>query len=193
MSSNQDAAGTAMVWEIYKNLTEQCEHFNGIESTYRTLTSTWLLAAFGAIGFVMKDLQGDPLLIGAIASGAAIGIYLLWTLDLLVYHRLLGAAFAELLALENRNAWLPQVAHGMMNAEDGVGVVPRVVWFYIATYAVLVAIASVALVRGAEPQWGIGGHLAGAAACFALFGVAVGRYMYGRATAPSAEQAEYRK
>lgn len=45
----------ALVWQMYSGLTEQCQHFNTLESSYRTLASTWLLAAFGGIGFLLKE------------------------------------------------------------------------------------------------------------------------------------------
>jgi len=194
MRSRKDSASEDLVWDIYKNLTEQCEHFNSIESTYRTLASTWLLAAFAGIGFVLKDIRSEhgSLFIAAIASAAAVGIFLLWLLDLMVYHRLLGAAFAEQLALENRHVWLPQVAHGMMGAHGGAGVVPKIVWFYIASYALLVGIASVALVNGAVPTWSLSAQLLSMAGCFVVLGGAVALYMYSSATSRTKEHAEFR-
>ena len=193
MGLEKDPVSEDLVWEIYKNLTEQCEHFNGIESTYRTLASTWLLAAFAGIGFVLKDIDSEhrPFFIAAIAGAAAVGIFLLWLLDLMVYHRLLGAAFAEQLALESRHAWLPQVAHGMMGAHGGAGVVPKIVWFYIASYALLVGIASVALVCGAVPTWSLSAQLLSMVG-FVILGAAVALYMHSSAISWTKEHAEFR-
>jgi hypothetical protein len=194
MTSKADPASEDLVWDVYKSLTAQCEHFNSIESTYRTLASTWLLAAFAGIGFIMKDIQSEdvPLFIAAVASAAAIGIFLLWLLDLMVYHRLLGAAFAEQLALEKRHAWLPQVAHGMMGAHGGAGVVPKIVWFYIASYSLLIGIASVALVHGAVPTWSVSMQFLAMAGCFVVCGGAVALYMHSSATSRTKEHAEFK-
>lgn len=67
-----------LVWEMYKNLTEQSQHFNNIESTYRTLASTWLLAAFAGIGFILKDLRSESpeFFIAAVAGAAASSVVL---------------------------------------------------------------------------------------------------------------------
>lgn len=150
----------SLIWDMYKSLTDQCAHFNSLESTYRSLTSTWLLATFGGIGFVLQEQASltlyVPYLIAAIAYAGAAGVLLLWLLDLGVYHKLLSSAFSEQLRLEKQNTWLPQVAHKMMETQKGIGVVPRVVWFYIGTYSVLAGIGSVAIVHavfGASAVW----------------------------------------
>lgn len=183
------------IWNIYKSLMEQCQHFNSLESTYRALASTWLLAAFAAIGFVLKDIQHGNwvLYIAAIAGAAAVGIFLLWLMDLMVYHRLLGAAFAEQIALEREHEWLPKVAHGMMSAHGGAGVIPKIVWFYIAPYILLVGIASVATIRGATPTWSIPIQVLCIAVCFASLGVGVALYMYFSATARTTELAVFER
>lgn len=156
---DQTSAPT-LIWDMYKSLTEQCAHFNSLESTYRSLTSTWLLATFGGIGFVLQEQASlklyVPYLIAAIAFAGAAGVLLLWLLDLGVYHKLLSSAFSEQLRLEKQNPWLPQVAHKMMETQKGIGVVPRVVWFYIGTYSALAGIGSVAIVHavfGAPTVW----------------------------------------
>ena len=193
MNLRKYPASENLVWDMYKNLTEQCQHFNSIESTYRTLASTWLLAAFAGIGFILTDIEPDnaQFFIAAVASAAAAGIFLLWLLDLMVYHRLLAAAFAEQMAMEKQYEWLPQVGHGMMAAHKGAGVVPRVVWFYIASYMLLIGIASVALILGAAPNWGYAAQALGMIGCFVLFGVCVARYMYLSATSRTKEHLDY--
>jgi len=193
MDPRKYPASENLVWDMYKNLTEQCQHFNSIESTYRTLASTWLLAAFAGTGFILKELHAENpgFFIAAVAGAAAVGIFLLWLLDLMVYHRLLAAAFAEQMALENQHEWLPQVAHGMMAAHNGAGVVPRVVWFYIASYTLLIGIASVALVLGAAPSWSYAAQPLSMISLFVLFGVCVAFYMYSSATSRPKEHLEY--
>jgi hypothetical protein len=101
MANRQITADTPdpLVLDMYKHLAEQSQHFNGIESTYRTLASTWLLASFGGMGFILKDLDQykgqQALFIAAVAVAAAVGIVLLWLMDLRVYHRLLAAAGSQ--------------------------------------------------------------------------------------------------
>lgn len=78
----------------------------------------------------------------------------------MVYHRLLAAAFTQQLALEDRYSWLPQVAHGMMAAHGGRGVLSKVAWFYVSSYLLLSAIAAVALAhslwRAVSPATALG-------------------------------------
>jgi hypothetical protein len=43
------------IWEVYKHVAKFEHHFNTLQSTYRTLASTWLLAMFVGIGYVMAN------------------------------------------------------------------------------------------------------------------------------------------
>ncbi|MGE5094739.1 MAG: hypothetical protein ACM3SO_06345 [Betaproteobacteria bacterium] len=180
------------VWTVYEHLASECRHFNNIESTYRTFASTWLLAAFAGMGFVGKEVE-DPqemlALVALIAGSAAIGICLLWLMDLLVYHRLLGAAFSKQLALEQRYAWLPRVGHEMWHAVGNVGVLPRIVWFYAIPYGLLAAIScGTAAVAMFERFDSTVAALATAAAP-AVVAAIVGRKMYHAATTGASEEA----
>ena len=58
--------------------------------------------------------------------------HLWFILDLLVYHRLLEACFAEGLQLEVRHPWLPRIRQNMRGTLEGKGVLPRVRLFYQA-------------------------------------------------------------
>lgn len=169
------AASPVPVWDIYKALTEECRHFNALESTYRTFASTWLLATFGGIGFILKETPtAHPLLLVAgVSAAGALGIHLLWLMDIMVYHRLLTAVFAEQLLLEGRYARLPQTAHGMMAVQDGAGVLPKVVWFYVAPYTLLVLAASLAIGQGLPPQCDPITRVAAGTASFLLLGYGV--------------------
>src|SRR5215831_10526015 len=113
------------IWKIYCELGVIERHFNNVQSTYRALASTWLLAALGGIGFVIsKELTlriPSELIIGAIGIAAGIGVYLLWVLDLLVYQRLLDAAYIEGRNLETNHQWLPQVRNNMRVLLGGAG------------------------------------------------------------------------
>lgn len=91
--------------ELYNHIGEEERHFNTLELEYRKLASQWLLVSLGAIGFVLTKQELMPLnvwaLVIAICIAASVGIFVLWLLDLKVYHELLHAAFVEGVALEN--------------------------------------------------------------------------------------------
>jgi len=81
-------------WEILTLITETENHFNNLCFKIRTLASTWLLATFVGIGFllektIVKELPVDDLLILLCWAGS-VGILVLWILDLQVYQKLLN-------------------------------------------------------------------------------------------------------
>lgn len=137
------------IWKIYTEIGTIERHFNDLQSKYRVMASTWLLAAFAGIGFVFSRTLNttipEELIAAGIATASAIGISLIWILDLLVYHRLLAAAFAEGYELEQQHSWLPCIHTNMYNLHNGIGVLPKVVWFYLIGVAIQTVIGSVTL------------------------------------------------
>ena len=130
------------VWQQVVEIGAAERHFNELQHHYRALCSTWMLAAFGAIGYVVtsQELPADypREIIGACLSVAAAGgATLLWLLDLRVYHQLLDACFGEGLRLEREHAWLPQLRTRMIKTQKAYGVLGRVVWFYVITVVAL--------------------------------------------------------
>jgi hypothetical protein len=93
--------------EIFKELGTYERHFNQMQNVCRGFASTWLLAVFGGLGYVIANAnksQGilDWKVIGSMLALSGItGIFLVWILDVLVYHNLL-------LAVINARRNLPQ-------------------------------------------------------------------------------------
>ena len=125
-------------WKTMCDLKAAEEHFNEIKVKCRILASTWLLASFGAMGFLVSrgsssiNLPVEVLILG-IGLAAAFGLLLVWVLDLLVYHRLLDAYFSEALKLENSYPCLPQVRHNMIASQPGGQTIHYQAWFYVGT------------------------------------------------------------
>jgi hypothetical protein len=144
-NKNQDAKPVAnldpkFAWEILQELGASERHFNALETEYRKLASIWLLASFGGMGFLLKNDPGlaipREVAIAGIGLAGSIGIFLLWIVDLLVYHRLLDACFTEAKAIERAHPELPQVRTRMGKSQAGGRVVTtRLRWFYIALTA----------------------------------------------------------
>jgi hypothetical protein len=128
------------IWNVYVELGLSERHFNTLQSSYRTLASTWLLAAFAGIGFVLSTevelFIPKELVMAGIGLAASIGIYLLWFIDLLFYQALSSASFQEARILELRYAWLPQVRDNMRGILQGKGV-STVMWFYIVAVGIM--------------------------------------------------------
>jgi hypothetical protein len=136
------------IWRIYCELGEIERHFNNLQSNYRALVSTWLLAAFAGIGFVLsKELTPSiprELFVFGIGVGTSIGIYLLWVLDLLVYHRLLDAAYIEALNLERSYKWLPPYRINIRVLLGGK-LLPKVVCFYLVSTGIMASIGGLGI------------------------------------------------
>jgi hypothetical protein len=87
--------------EIYKELGTYERHFNQMQSVYRGLASTWLLATFAGIEYVLDKSTTTyggidvRLAISMIALAGGTGIFLLWIIDVMVYHKLLVAVTKE--------------------------------------------------------------------------------------------------
>src|SRR5687768_6564323 len=138
------------VIELLNHISEQEKHFNGLETQYRLLASTWLLASLGAIGFLLKSETGlsldqnKLLLIGAIGCVSSIGIILLWILDIKVYHKLLNSVFIRGVLMEIEYPWLPKIRTDMLLSQDTGDVTRNTSLYYVFSTAFLqiIAIAS---------------------------------------------------
>lgn len=119
-------------------------HFNQLQSTYRSFASAWLLAAFGAMGYVLTQTEPDKLLlptnwlVAAVALAACIGIVLLWYMDMWVYHRLLEGCFDTAHDLESCYD-LPAFRERMRQAL-GKGRVSWAIAFYYGVPGVILAL-----------------------------------------------------
>ncbi|MCF0039766.1 cupin domain-containing protein [Dyadobacter fanqingshengii] len=127
-----DLDDTNRIVELIKEIGEQERHFNTLTGTYKTMASTWLLAVFGGIGFVLAN-RIEPWLLYTAGIGIAgsVGILLLWIIDLCVYQRLLNAAFTEGLKIEERYIWLPRIRHVMVANVNTGSITTNLSWFYV--------------------------------------------------------------
>lgn len=108
------------VQKKYQDIREYEHHFNNIELEIRKLASVWLLAALGAIAYLVKGADTSTLLMkpGQLAALVCLmgnlGLLVLWILDQMVYHRLLNAVFLLGLRMEYKFKYLPPVRTLMM-------------------------------------------------------------------------------
>jgi hypothetical protein len=131
------------VMRLTEQISSQENHFNDLESNYRKLTSTWLLASLGACGYVLTaHLDVDKwAIIAAIGASASLGIGVLWILDLDVYHRLLNCYFMQGLWLESQYSdWLYPVRIEMILSQETKDVSAKVRYYYIISVSLLLVI-----------------------------------------------------
>lgn len=142
-----ELTGSEKVMEVYKQIGEQERHFNELEKSYRLLSSQWLLASLGAIGFLLQsdkfvDMASyKNVLIGAIGLVSNFGIFLLWMIDIRVYHKLLNCVFLQGVKLEQENTWLPRIRTDMILSQQSGDVVNSTALFYIGSCSLLLVIS----------------------------------------------------
>lgn len=111
------------IWSFVTEIGKAERDFNSLQAGYRKLASTWFIAVFGGLGFLLKpvgvpggEIQlgfEEPLLVVGLSFAGYIGILVLWLVDIAVYHGLLVSYFRQGRKLEETHTWLPQVRHAM--------------------------------------------------------------------------------
>jgi hypothetical protein len=144
---NLNELSKSEILQIWQQLAEQEKHFNSLETQYRLLASTWLLACFGGIGFLMQKenvllVENKWLLIASIAFIGAFGVLLLWILDIRVYHKLLNCVFLQGVKLELQVPWLPGIRTDMMMSYETGDVASKTSLYYQSSVGLLIAIGS---------------------------------------------------
>jgi len=148
-----------LAWDVLKELGNSERHFNNLEAEYRKLASIWLLAGFAGMGFILKEnpQMAVPREVALVAIGlaASIGIFLLWIVDLLVYHQLLDACFTQAKQIERNHKELPQVRSSMEHTQGGGKVVTtRLRWFYMLLTAAPVVFSAPLFVLWCQKEYG---------------------------------------
>jgi hypothetical protein len=84
--------------EHYRSFQAYESHFNNLQVTLRSLASVWLLSALGAFAFLLRAEGAElaiqrELAIAVVSLLGTVGLAVLWTVDQLVYQRLLASVF----------------------------------------------------------------------------------------------------
>jgi hypothetical protein len=152
LQTNQMELKESEIIQLVNHIGDQEKHFNGLETQYRLLASTWLLASLGAIGYLLKDdksswLDSNKLyLIGAIGFVGSLGILLLWLLDIKVYHKLLHSVFIQGVLLEIKYSWLPKIRTDMLLSQETGDLTRNTKLYYICSTVFLQLISLLSFV-----------------------------------------------
>lgn len=158
--------------EAYKEFGAYERHFNQMQSICRGFASTWLLATFGGIGYALWNKEFVVSVVGANTAAASLvalaggtGIFLLWLIDIVVYHRLLVAVTYVSRDLETktsfklrtyfRNATKAPVrvlGHDFLEGEGARKIIAFFYWLPSA-FLLVIAIALHVSAWGAEPPF----------------------------------------
>ena len=101
----------AVAYGLDSKMRHYSAHYSFIKTKYKALATTWLLATFIAVGYLIRGVEiGLPvsnyIAIAFLSVLASLGILLLYFLDVGIYHRLLEAIFVESLKLEKKYPFL---------------------------------------------------------------------------------------
>lgn len=104
----------SLIYGFYSQIKAQKNHFSNMQIRYRSISSTWLLAAFAGIGLLLSrhDLQLPFNTLGGIlilSFCTIFGLTLLWHLDIVLYQKLWLGTVVTLAKLEKEHNWLPRV------------------------------------------------------------------------------------
>lgn len=150
--------------ESYRSLASYEHHFNSLETELRKLASVWLLAALGAIAYLVRqDVTGAlldaELLIAIVALMGNAGLLVLWILDQMVYHRLLNSVFLFGLRMEYVDRSLPPLRALMMLFSRKRGMSRFLRLFYLVPMCALGAVSLLAGLRRISGESGAQGSL----------------------------------
>lgn len=133
----------------YSKVLQGGRYHGTLQTKYRVMCSTWLLATFAAIGFLLskdKLLPFDHLLGVALISLIGIaGIYILWYADTFVEELLLEINVVEGLRMEKENEWMPQVYHTFLHLYQNTNARIVKVLFFIGCKSILIFTGAVTL------------------------------------------------
>ena len=119
--------------ELIKLITAAEHHFNDLCFKIRGLASTWLLATFAGVGFLLtNETPHAPNLVLVLCWAGTLGIFVLWLLDLQIYQKMLNAWFDSRLDIEHRHlADFPQIRRALKRAMPGGRASSLIKFFYM--------------------------------------------------------------
>ncbi|WP_421870345.1 hypothetical protein [Motiliproteus sp.] len=132
-------------WELIKTITEAEHHFNNLCFKIRTLASTWLLATFAGVGFLITKTIDQSLNIANLTVllcwAGSVGIFTLWILDIQIYQKMLNAWFEQRRAIEHQHPEFPQIHQAITKTQPGGRATSLIKLYYIALCSVPLLLA----------------------------------------------------
>ncbi len=130
---------------VYTRLIDDIMHYDTVQATYRTMTSSLLLASFAAIGF-LYSLKPNTLSFSlsvwllCVCSVSFLAITMMAIMDLISQERFMIANVIEALKLETEIEWLPKIHHKMLELKKHPASPNRKSWFYIGCGSTMILI-----------------------------------------------------
>lgn len=145
-SKNQKAF---LIYGAYSKVLNGARHHGNLQTSYRIVASSWLLATFIAIGFILSTdniLPFDQMIAVALICALGItGLYLIWYEDTIVQDLLLDINVLEALRIETKHKSLPQIHHRFLNLYKRTNAKYAKVIFYVGCTIILFFIITISL------------------------------------------------
>ena len=137
-----------VIYGTYTNIIQSIKHFERLQTHYRIISSTMLLATFAAIGFILSsqvkllpiDISIAIFFIGLLSLTALTS---LWYLDLFLKERLLISHFVEAIKLEKKTDWLPKVHINILKNQNHKEAPSKKIVFYLGSGTTLILIMGI--------------------------------------------------
>ncbi len=146
---NQKTKNRVLIYGVYSKLLNGGRYHGAFQTKYRILASSWLLATFVAIGFLLSKDNLLPfshlIAVTIICVIGILGLYLLWYEDTFVQELLLDINVVEALELEKRNSWIPQLHHRFLHLYKNTNARFVKVLFFIGCKSILFFIMACSL------------------------------------------------
>ena len=139
-----------IIFGLYMILREHKDHFSTMQNRYRALTSTWLLAAFAGMGFLLSghskiELPFNVLFaIALLCLCTGFGVTLLWFLDVVLYQRFWISTVVEMARIEEKHPWITPTSVNTLLIRKSKKYRLFYSYFYIWINGVLLLIAGMA-------------------------------------------------
>jgi hypothetical protein len=150
-----DENSKSITYGLFSQLCALQNFYSRIQSNYKKVALTWLIAALIGIGYIFsKEISGLPfhrIYIAIFVSLAGMcGITLLWFIDIIIYQTYFYGVVVEQFKLEKANLWLPRINinTGLLQFNAKTTVLQG--YFYIGCnliFLLIIMIMSLALVK----------------------------------------------
>lgn len=97
----------SLAFALYNDLVQYENHYNILQNKYKGLATTWLIATFIGIGYILSGYEVGLsvnifLALMLLCLLSSLGIFLLWFVDIGVYYKFIESIFLEALKLEKK-------------------------------------------------------------------------------------------
>ena len=141
--------GTDKVQISYAEIGLMERHILSLQAYCRLAASLWLWGSFAGMAYIMTENLNihisNEMIFVCVNTAALLGICVLWTLDLHVYHRQLVWLLSEGRYMESKHNWLPSLRkfrYAQLCHSDSS---PRMVWYYLIQVLMLLILGAASL------------------------------------------------